>query len=276
MGRGRGGRALCKFPRDSYVVATKVYFPMSDGPMPNNRGLSRKHIREQCEASLKRLGLDYIDLYQAHRYDSETPLEETLRAFDDLVRQGKVLYVGVSEWRAEQITDALAIAYHLGLDRIVSNQPQYNMIWRVIESEVIPLCEKEGIGQIVWSPIAQGVLTGKYQPGDAPPSGSRATDPSGSSFIEGYLTDDILRRVQELKPVAGEAGLSLAQLAVAWVLQNPNVSAAIVGATRPEQVRENVRASGVRLDPGLMRRIDEILGPVIERDPARTASPARN
>jgi aryl-alcohol dehydrogenase-like predicted oxidoreductase len=186
-----------------------------------------------------------------------------------------VLYIGVSEWRAEEIAAALRIAADAGLDRLISNQPQYNMIWRVIESEVIPLCEKEGIGQIVWSPIAQGVLTGKYQPGDKPPAGSRATDPSGSSFIEGYLTDDILRRVQQLRPVADEAGLSLAQLAVAWVLQNPNVSAAIVGATRPEQVRENVRASGIRLDPELMRRIDEILGPVIERDPARTASPAR-
>ncbi len=235
------GRALRGVRRESLEIFTKLYWPT--GPGPNDRGLSRKHIMESAHASLRRLQTDYLDLYQAHRYDHATPLEETVRAFDDLVRQGKVLY---------------------------------NMIWRVIESEVIPLCEKEGIGQIVWSPIAQGVLTGKYQPGDAPPSGSRATDPSGSSFIEGYLTDDILRRVQQLRPVAGEAGLSLAQLAVAWVLQNPDVSAAIVGATRPEQVRENVRASGVRLDPELMRRIDEILGPVIERDPARTASPARD
>ncbi len=265
------GRALRGVRRESVEIFTKVYWPT--GPGPNDRGLSRKHIMESAHASLRRLQTDHLDLYQAHRYDHETPLEETLRAFDDLVRQGKVLYVGVSEWRAEEIASALRIATGAGLDRIVSNQPQYNMIWRVIESEVIPECEKEGIGQIVWSPIAQGALTGKYLPGGAPPPGSRATDPSGSPFIRDYLTDDILGRVQRLRPVADEAGLSLAQLAVAWVLQNPNVSAAIVGATRPEQVRENARAAGVRLDPELMRRIDEILGPEIERDPARTVSP---
>ncbi len=196
-----------------------------------------------------------------------------MRAFDDLVRQGKALYIGVSEWRAEEIAAALRIADEMGLDRIVSNQPQYNMIWRVIESEVVPLCEKEGIGQIVWSPIAQGALTGKYQQGAAPPAGSRATDSRGSFFITEYLTDDILRRVQGLRPVADEAGLSLAQLAVAWTLQNPNVAAAIVGATRPEQVRENVKAAGVRLDQALLARIDDILGPAIVRDPALTASP---
>ena len=268
------GRALRGVRRESVEIFTKVYWPT--GPNPNNRGLSRKHIVESLHASLERLQTDHVDLLQAHRFDYEAPLEETMRAFDDLVRQGKVHYVGVSEWTADQIAEALRLADEMGFDRIVSNQPQYNMIWRVIESEVIPLCEKEGIGQIVWSPVAQGVLTGKYLPGDAPPPGSRATDPSGSRFIEEYLNDDILRRVQQLKPVAGEAGLSLAQLAVAWVLQNPNVSAAIVGATRPEQVRENVRASGVRLDPELMRRIDEILGPVIERDPAQTASPQRD
>jgi aryl-alcohol dehydrogenase-like predicted oxidoreductase len=267
------GRALRGVRRESVEIFTKVYWPT--GPGPNDRGLSRKHIMESAHASLRRLQTDYLDMYQAHRYDHAAPLEETLRAFDDLVRQGKVLYIGVSEWRAEEIASALRIAGEAGLDRIISNQPQYNMIWRVIESEVIPLCEKEGIGQIVWSPIAQGALTGKYLPGDAPPSGSRATDPSGSSFISRYLADGILRRVQQLRPVADEAGLSLAQLAIAWVLQNPNVSAAIVGATRPEQVRENVRASGVRLDRELMRRIDEILGPEIERDPAHTASPAR-
>jgi aryl-alcohol dehydrogenase-like predicted oxidoreductase len=266
------GRALRGVRRESVEIFTKVYWPT--GPGPNDRGLSRKHIMESAHASLRRLQTDYLDLYQAHRYDHETPLEETLRAFDDLVRQGKVLYIGVSEWRAEEIAAALRIAGEARLDRIVSNQPQYNMIWRVIESEVTPLCEKEGIGQIVWSPIAQGALTGKYLPGDMPPPGSRATDPSGSSFIERYLADGILSRVQQLRPVADEAGLSLAQLAIAWVLQNPNVSAAIVGATRPQQVRENVRASGIRLDRGLMRRIDEILGPEIERDPARTASPA--
>jgi aryl-alcohol dehydrogenase-like predicted oxidoreductase len=224
-------------------------------------------------ASLRRLQTDYVDLYQAHRYDHQTPLEETMRAFDDLVRAGKVLYIGVSEWRAEEIAAALKIAGELGLDRIVSNQPQYNMLWRVIEAEVVPLCEKEGIGQIVFSPIAQGVLTGKYAPGAAPPADSRATDPSGSSFIKRLLTDEILEAVPRLKPLADEAGLSLAQLAVAWTLQNPNVSAAIIGATRPEQVRENVKAADARLDSDLMSRIDEVLDPVVMRDPARTASP---
>ena len=266
------GRALHGQRRESLEIFTKLYWPV--GPGANDRGLSRKHIVESIHGSLRRLRTDYVDLYQAHRYDHETPLEETLRAFDDLVRQGKVLYVGVSEWRAEQIADALRIAGEMGFDRIVSNQPQYNMLWRVIEAEVIPLCEKEGIGQVVFSPIAQGILTGKYLPGSAPPAGSRATDPSGSRFIRDYLTDDLLTRVQQLKPIAEEAGLTLAQLAVAWVLQNPDVSAAIVGATRPEQVRENVRASGVRLDPGLLARIDAVLGPVVVTDPAETASPA--
>jgi aryl-alcohol dehydrogenase-like predicted oxidoreductase len=265
------GRALEGVPRDSVEICTKVYWPT--GPGVNDRGLSRKHIVRSAEGSLRRLRTDYIDLYQAHRFDRETPLEETLHAFDDLVRQGKVLYTGVSEWRAEEITDALAIAYHRGFDRIVSNQPQYNMIWRVIESEVVPLCEKEGIGQIVWSPLAQGVLTGKYRPGEAPAAGTRATDPSGANFIREYLADDVLTRVEGLRPVAAEAGLSMSQLAVAWVLQNPGVSAAIIGATRPEQVRENVKASGVKLDEGVLRRIDEVLGPVIVRDPALTRSP---
>jgi aryl-alcohol dehydrogenase-like predicted oxidoreductase len=248
-----------------------VYWPTGD--RPNDSGLSRKHVIESLHASLRRLGTDYVDLYQAHRYDHETPIEETMRAFDDLVRAGKVLYVGVSEWRAEEITAALRVADELGLDRIVSNQPQYNMLWRVIEAEVVPLCEKEGIGQIVFSPIAQGVLTGKYSPGSAPPPNSRATDPSGSGFIRRLLRDDVLAAVQRLAPFAADAGLSMAQLAVAWTLQNPNVSAAIVGATRPDQVRENVKAAGVRLDPALMSRIDEVLGGVVERDPARTASP---
>jgi len=265
------GRAVHGVRRESIEIFTKVYWPTGDGP--NDRGLSRKHITESLHGSLRRLRTDYIDLYQAHRYDHETPIEETMRAFDDLVRAGKVLYVGVSEWRAEQISAALRVADELGLDRIVSNQPQYNMLWRVIEAEVVPLCEKEGLGQIVWSPIAQGVLTGKYSPGDPPPPGSRATDPSGSSFITELLTDDVLGAVQRLAPVAADAGLSLAQLAVAWTLQNRNVSAAIVGATRPEQVRENVKASGVRLDATLMSRIDEVLGAVVERDPSLTASP---
>jgi aryl-alcohol dehydrogenase-like predicted oxidoreductase len=265
------GRALHGVRRESVEIFTKLYWPV--GPGANDRGLSRKHIMESAHGSLRRLQTDYVDLYQAHRYDHETPLEETLRAFDDLVRQGKVLYVGVSEWRAEEIAAALRIAGEMGFDRIVSNQPQYNMLWRVIEAEVLPLCEKEGIGQIVFSPIAQGVLTGKYLPGSAAPAGSRATDAGGSRFIERLLTDDVLTRVQQLRPIADEAGLTLAQLAVAWTLQNPGVSAAIVGATRPEQVRENVGASGIRLDEAVMRRIDDVLGPVISTDPAGTASP---
>jgi len=265
------GRALHGVRRESIEIFTKVYWPTGDGP--NDRGLSRKHVTESLHASLRRLQVDYVDLYQAHRYDHETPVEETLRAFDDLVRAGKVLYVGVSEWRAEEIAAALRVADELGLDRIVSNQPQYSMLWRVIEPEVVPLCEKEGIGQIVFSPVAQGVLTGKYQPGAAPPADCRATDPTGSAFIRRMLKDDTLEAVQRLRPLAGEAGLSLAQLAVAWTLQNQNVSAAIIGATRPEQVRENVKAAGVRLDAGLMSRIDEALGDVVVRDPAQTASP---
>ncbi len=268
------GRALAGQRRESLEIFTKVFWPT--GPGQNDRGLSRKHITESIHASLRRLGTDYVDLYQAHRFDHATPLEETLRTFDDLVRQGKVLYVGVSEWRAEEISRALEIADRMGFDRIVSNQPQYSMLWRVIESEVVPLSEQEGIGQIVWSPIAQGVLTGKYKPGETPPAGSRATDEkSGANFIKRLMDDDILTRVQELKPIADEAGLSMAQLAVAWVLQNPNVSSAIIGATRPEQVRDNVKAAGVILDGGLMKAIDEILAPVVQRDPVLTASPPK-
>jgi aryl-alcohol dehydrogenase-like predicted oxidoreductase len=265
------GKALHGIRRESLEICTKVFWPTGQGA--NDRGLSRKHIMESANASLRRLQTDYIDLYQAHRYDHETPLEETLRAFDDLVRQGKVLYIGVSEWRAEEIEAALKIADQMGLDRIVSNQPQYNMIWRVIESEVIPLGLAEGIGQIVWSPIAQGVLTGKYLPGAAPPAGSRATDERGSGFVTSYLTEEILTRVQLLKPVADQAGLSMAQLAVAWTLQNPAVSAAIIGATRPEQVRENAVASGVQLDPEVLKQVDTVLGDQVVIDPAYTASP---
>ena len=267
------GDALDGVGRESIELFTKVYWPT--GPGTNDRGLSRKHIMESCHASLRRLKTDYVDLYQAHRYDYETPLEETLRAFDDLVRQGKVLYVGVSEWRAEEIADALRIAGEMGLDRIVSNQPQYSAIWRVIEAEVVPLCEKEGVGQIVWSPIAQGVLTGKYAPGQPPPDGSRATDPSGSRFVQGFLDDDLLERVQRLRPLADAAGLSMAQLAIAWVLGNANVASAIVGATQPEQVVDNAAASGKKLDDDLRRQIDEVLGDRIVRDPAETQSPAR-
>jgi aryl-alcohol dehydrogenase-like predicted oxidoreductase len=268
------GRALEGQRREGLEIFTKVFWPT--GPGRNDSGLSRKHIFESIHGSLRRLRTDYVDLYQAHRYDHETPLEETLRAFDDLVRQGKVLYIGVSEWRADEIERALKIADEMGLDRIVSNQPQYSMLWRIIESEVVPLSEREGVGQIVWSPIAQGVLTGKYVPGQTVPAGSRATDDNGgANFIKRFMTDDVLSRVQDLKPIAEDAGLSMAQLAVAWVLQNPNVSSAIIGASRPEQVRDNVRASGVRLDPELMKRIDDALEPVIERDPAKTVSPQR-
>jgi voltage-dependent potassium channel beta subunit len=268
------GRALEGQRREGLEIFTKVYWPT--GPGANDRGLSRKHVFESIHASLRRLRTDYVDLYQAHRFDYETPLEETLRAFDDLVRQGKVLYVGVSEWRAEEIERALKIADEMGFDRIVSNQPQYSMLWRVIEPEIVPLSEREGVGQIVWSPIAQGVLTGKYLPGQPLPEGSRATDDKGGAdMIQRYMSDDLLARVQELKPVAADLGLSMAQLAVAWVLQNPNVSSAIVGATRPEQVRDNVKAAGVKLDEDVLKRVDDILGPVVIRDPGRTASPPR-
>ncbi|GAB3665076.1 aldo/keto reductase family protein [Actinocorallia lasiicapitis] len=266
------GRALHGQRREGLEIFTKVYWPTGAGP--NDRGLSRKHILESIDGSLKRLGTDYVDLYQAHRFDHETPLEETMRAFEDVVRQGKALYIGVSEWRAEEIAAALEIAEARGFDRIISNQPQYSALYRVIEEEVVPLCEKEGIGQIVWSPIAQGVLTGKYQPGQPPPAGSRATDEkSGAGFVQFWLKDDVLTRVQRLKPLAESAGLTMAQLAVAWVLQNPNVSAAIVGASRPEQVKDNVKASGVRLEADLLAQVDEILEPVVLRDPALTVSP---
>ncbi|MGW0195404.1 aldo/keto reductase family protein [Nonomuraea sp. NPDC003201] len=265
------GRALKGVRRESLEIFTKVYWPT--GPGQNDRGLSRKHITESINGSLRRLQTDYVDLYQAHRFDYETPLEETLKTFDDLVRQGKVLYIGVSEWSADQIAQALKIADEMGFDRIVSNQPQYSMLWRIIESEIVPLSEKEGIGQIVWSPIGQGVLTGKYLPGQQPPEGSRATDGSGSAMIARFMNDDVLTRVQELKPIAADLGLSMAQLAVAWVLQNPNVSSAIVGASRPEQVRDNVKAAGVKLDADVLKRIDDVLDPVVERDPAKTQSP---
>ncbi|MGI5270634.1 aldo/keto reductase family protein [Nonomuraea sp. CA-218870] len=268
------GRALKGVRRESLEIFTKVYWPTGKGP--NDRGLSRKHITESIHASLRRLQTDYVDLYQAHRFDSETPIEETLKTFDDLVRQGKVLYVGVSEWSAPQIARALEVADQMGFDRIVSNQPQYSMLWRVIESEIVPLCEREGVGQIVWSPIAQGVLTGKYLPGQAPPEGSRATDQAGGSgMIARFMNDDVLAKVQELKPIAADLGLSMAQLAVAWVLQNPNVSSAIVGASRPEQVHDNVKAAGVKLEAEVLKRIDDVLGSMAERDPAKTVSPPR-
>jgi aryl-alcohol dehydrogenase-like predicted oxidoreductase len=261
------GRALRGVRRESIELFTKVYWPMGTGR--NDRGLGRKHIMEGCHASLRRLGTDYVDLYQAHRYDATVPLAETMQAFADLVRAGKVLYIGVSEWRAEQIEAAHAMAVDLGVS-LVSSQPQYSMLWRVIEAEVVPVCERLGIGQIVWSPIAQGVLTGKYSPDTPPPAGSRATDEVGGRFIAELLRPEVLTRVAGLAPIAERAGLSMAQLAIAWVLQNPNVSSAIVGATKPEQVRENVKAAGVSLDPALLKQIDEVLGDVVEHDPAQT------
>jgi aryl-alcohol dehydrogenase-like predicted oxidoreductase len=266
------GRALAGQRREGLEIFTKVYWPT--GPGRNDRGLSRKHILESINGSLRRLQTDYVDLYQAHRYDYATPLEETMTAFADLVRSGKALYIGVSEWTASEIRAAGGLARELRVP-LVSSQPQYNMLWRVIEAEVIPTCAELGIGQIVWSPMAQGVLTGKYLPGQPPPADSRATDEkSGAAFIRQWLTDEVLTRVQRLAPLAQQAGLTMGQLAVAWVLQNPNVSAAIVGATRPDQLRETVKASGVRLDGDLLKAIDEVLDPVIERDPARTESPA--
>jgi voltage-dependent potassium channel beta subunit len=267
------GRALAGQRREGLEIFTKVYWPT--GPGPNDRGLSRKHIHESINGSLRRLQVDYVDLYQAHRFDASTPLEETMEAFADVVRAGKALYIGVSEWRASEIRAAHDLARELHVP-LVSNQPQYNMLWRVIEAEVVPTCEEVGMGQIVWSPIAQGVLTGKYVPGEEPPAGSRATDEkSGANFIKRFLNDDVLTRVQRLKPIAEQAGLTLAQLAVAWTLQNPNVSSAIVGATRPEQLEDNVKAAGVRLDAALLKAIDEVLGDTIERDPAKTESPSR-
>ncbi|GAB1645907.1 aldo/keto reductase family protein [Krasilnikovia sp. MM14-A1259] len=266
------GRALHGQRREGLEILTKVYWPT--GPGPNDRGLSRKHIMESIAGSLRRLQTDYVDVYQAHRYDYSTPLEETMQAFADIVHSGKALYIGVSEWKAAEIRAGVELAKELKF-QLVSNQPQYSMLWRVIEAEVVPTCEELGLGQVVFSPIAQGVLTGKYLPGQPPPAGSRATDESGAGFIQRLLADDVLTTVQRLKPLAEQAGLSMAQLAVAWVLHNPNVSAAIVGASRPEQVYDNAKASGVKLDADLLKAIDEILDPIAERDPAHTASPAR-
>ncbi len=266
------GKALKGQRRENLEIFTKVYWPT--GPGVNDRGLSRKHIMESCENSLRRLQTDYVDLYQAHRYDYETPLHETLRAFDDLVRQGKVLYVGVSEWTAAQIRDAVRVASDMGFDRIVSNQPQYNMLWRVIEAEVVPASEELGIGQIVWSPIAQGVLTGKYKKGAAAPQGSRATDKSGGAdFVNGWLRDEVLEAVEKLEPMAKDMNLTMSQLAIAWVLSNPNVSAAIVGASRPEQITENAKAAGVTLPEDVLSAIDYALGDLVKTDPALTVSP---
>lgn len=266
------GRALKNERRESLEIFTKVFWPT--GPRKHNdAGLSRKHIMESCNASLKRLGTDYVDLYQAHRFDVKTPLEETIRAFDDLVRQGKVLYIGFSEWNAQQIRDGLKIAKDLGLTSFISSQPQYSMLWRVIESEVDPICKKNGISHIVWSPIAQGVLSGKYLPGEPPPSDSRAMSTEGQSVTDRFLRDEILKAVQKLKPIAADAGLTMAQLAVAWVLQNHNVASAIVGASKPEQITEAAKASGVKLSSQTMSAIDTALNGVIFTDPRLTVSP---
>ena len=263
------GEALKGHRRESVEIFTKVFGPT--GPKgPNDAGLSRKHISESINASLTRLQTDYVDLYQAHRFDYETPLEETMQAFADLVRQGKVLYVGVSEWTAEQLRAGHELASQLGF-QLISNQPQYSMLWRVIEAEVVPTSVELGISQVVWSPIAQGVLTGKYVPGQPLPEGSRATDDKGGAdMIKRWMRDDVLERVQQLKPLADEVGLSLAQLATAWVLQNPNVATAIIGASRPEQVHENVKASGVEIPAEVMGKIEDLLGELSEKDPRRT------
>ncbi|MBO4163163.1 MULTISPECIES: aldo/keto reductase family protein [Micromonospora] len=267
------GKALAGERREGLEIFTKVYWPT--GPGRNDRGLSRKHIMESINGSLRRLQTDHVDLYQAHRYDYSTPLEETMEAFADVVRAGKAHYIGVSEWKASQLREAHALARELRIP-LVSNQPQYSMLWRVIEAEVVPASEELGISQIVWSPMAQGVLSGKYLPGQPPPAGSRATDEkSGANFIAQWLGDEVLTRVQQLKPLAEQAGLTMPQLAVAWVLQNPNVASAIIGASRPDQVHDNVKAAGVTLEADLLKAIDEIVAPVTQRDPAKTESPAQ-
>jgi|SRR5882757_2584233 len=265
------GQALKGQRRESLEILTKVYWPTGPGG-PNDRGLGRKHILESINGSLGRLGTDHVDVYQAHRFDRTVPLEETFLAFADIVRQGKALYIGVSEWTADQITRGAAVARELRVP-FISNQPQYNMLHRVIEPQIVPTSEREGISQIVFSPIAQGVLTGKYLPGQPVPEGSRATDASGKNFISRLLLDEVLEKVQQLKPIAAEADLSLAQLAVAWVLQNPNVASAIIGASRPEQVAENVKAAGVKLDAAVLEQIDKVLEGHVRTDPMLTQSP---
>lgn len=269
------GDALHGLRREGVEILTKVC--LRTGPGANDQGLSRKHIRESCDASLRRLRTDYVDLYQAHRYDPATPLEETMSAFADLVRQGKALYIGVSEWTAAQIEAGAELARQLGVP-LIANQPQYSMLWRVIEAEVVPAAQKHGLGQIVFSPVAQGVLTGKYLPGSQPPADSRAAGEKGAAFVGRYMSDPVLAAVQRLRPIAGELGLTLAQLAVAWVLNRPGVSAAILGASRPEQITENAAAVGVALDADTLARIDAALvdpvhGDLVERDPAKTARP---
>ncbi|BAD41493.1 aldo/keto reductase family protein [Symbiobacterium thermophilum] len=253
------GEALREFPRHTYTVTSKVFWKV--GPSTYDQGLSRKHLIERVEMSLKAMKLDYIDIYYAHRFDPETDLEETLRAFDDLVAQGKILYWGFSQWTPAQIERAAAIVDKRNLRRPVVSQPVYNMIDRGIEQEVMPICAREGIGQVVYSPLAQGVLTGKYKPGMPIPEGSRGADPKYGKFVQRYLSDEeMLRRIQQLQPIAERNGLTMAQLALAWVLRRPEVTSAIIGATRPEQVVENVKASGVKLSEEDLKEIDRILG----------------
>lgn len=265
------GDALKGLRREGLEIFTKVYWPVAE-KKPNDTGLSRKHIMESINGSLKRLQTDYVDLYQAHRYDAETPLEETMQAFADIVRQGKALYIGVSEWNAEQIAAAHKFSKELGF-QLISNQPQYSALWRVIEAEVIPTCEELGVSQIVWSPMAQGVLTGKYLPGQPAPEGSRGSDERMGGMMGKYLSEDVLTRVQLLKPLADELGLTMAQFALAWVLQNPNVASAIVGATKPEQITSNIAAVGVEIPEAIMHQVAEILAPVAVFDPRETKAP---
>jgi len=267
------GDALQGERREGLEIFTKVYWPT--GPKGHNdTGLSRKHIMESINSSLTRLKTDYVDLYQAHRFDTETPLEETMQAFADVVRHGKALYIGVSEWTAEQIRAGHALAKDLGI-QLISSQPQYSMLWRVIEDEVVPTSRELGISQIVWSPIAQGVLTGKYVPGQPLPEGSRATDAKGGAqTIQRFMAEEVLVRVQKLAPIAAELDVTMGQLAIAWVLSNDNVAAALVGASRPEQVAENVKAADVVIPAELLARIDEALGDVVVRDPGMTAENA--
>lgn len=265
------GRALKGQRREGIEVFTKVYWPVADRK-PNDTGLSRKHIMESINGSLRRLGLDYVDLYQAHRYDYETPLEETMVAFADIVRAGKALYIGVSEWNATQIREAAKLAKELKV-QLISNQPQYSMLWRVIEAEVIPASKEVGVSQIVWSPMAQGVLSGKYLPGAEVPQGSRAGDESMRKGMEKFMTDDTLQRVQDLKPIAEGLGLTLPQLALSWVLQNENVSSAIVGASNPEQMKQNLTAVGVKIPREQLSQIDEVILPAAATDPTLTVSP---
>ncbi|SDE33023.1 aldo/keto reductase family protein [Glycomyces harbinensis] len=267
------GEALAGVRRESVVLATKVCMPVGDGPY--DKGLSRKHIMEGCEGSLRRLGTDHIDLYQAHRYDEETPLEETMVAFADLVHQGKVGYLGVSEWTAPQIDAAAALATELRVP-LVSNQPQYSLLWRVVEERVVPQCLESGLSQIVFSPLAQGVLTGKYLPGQAPPETSRAAGKESERFVGRYMSDAVLGAVARLDPIAKELGASVAQLALAWVLGRPTVASAVMGASRPEQIRDNVAGAGLKLEGDVLAAVDAAFidsehGDLVERDPAKTA-----